>query len=313
MAGSGPFNAYVDVPTLLAAAPSIPTGGLLGCNTQLSAATLAGVTALPVLASANCSPSQLVYILDGSNTEIVQASASTPTPDATHITLASATTLPHSAGASVSTAGVQGALAQTILQASGWLEGYCQQGTPGDRGLLSKSRTEKLRMPTTRAYVDSWGSLVVRPRYFPVTAVAALALQYNASASMALDPTQIMLEGTERSFTVPILKAPGGTVGNLALLYGPPVDRGDQGWVNLTYTAGYSWPNLPWDLQSAAIFAAQEFLSYLLNPTGAAIIRQGDMMLVQRQRGSGGKESSIHGLFMSQATILLEPFRQHFI
>lgn len=317
MAGNGPFNAYIDVATFLASAPSAATSGILGANTSLASASAVGASTLTVDSSQGVTPGQPLYLFDGPNTEIVRADPTNPTPTATSIALAtgSTTRFAHSAGVNVATGGPRLSLPQFILQACGWVENYCQQGVMGDRSLLSHSRTERLRMPSTRAKIDPWYSLAVRPRAFPISAVTALAIDFGAGATQTLDTSAIELDATGRSFVLPYVQPLGLSqgVGALALLSGPPVLRGDQAWCVVTYTAGFVWPNLPWNLQTATCLATQEYLAALQNPTGAAMIRQGDVQISQRLRGSGGKESSAYGLFMSQAMYLLEELRNTFI
>ena len=314
MAGNGPINAYCDVPTFLMSAPGIsPSAGLLGANARLTTASLVGATSLTVDTSIGVTPGQYVFVLDGPNTEIVRADVVNPTPTGTTITiLAPGTQLAHAIGTNITTGGSRGALGQLILQASGWVENFCQQGVAGDRGLFSVARTEKLRMPSTRAKIDPWQSLSVRPRHFPITAITTVSLEWEGGAAQSYDLSTIEIDASARSFVLPQFKGLTNP-GSIDALYGPPLLPGDQGWCNVTYTAGFTWPNLPWDFQTAVMLAVQEFMAYQQNPTGAALVKQGDVMIQQRLRGSGGKESSINGLFLSQATVMLQSYRNMFV
>lgn len=317
MAGSGPLRAYIDLPTLLGSAPSIATALVLGANTRFASSAIAGAASLTVESTLGILPGQDIYLFDGPNTEIIRADPTNPTPTATSIALASGVTtqFAHSAGVNVATGGARGSLPQMIIQASAWIENYCQQGILGDRSLFSHSHSERLRMPSTRAKIDPWYSLAVRTRAFPVESVTSLTLDFGAGVTMSLDATQVKIDATGRSFVLPYVQAVGSTsgVGALALLSGPPIARDEQGWLEVVYVAGFTWPDLPWNLQTATSLATQEYLAAIQNPTGAAEIRQGDTMILQRQRGSGGKETSIYGLFMSQAMALLDEYRNTFV
>lgn len=312
--GQGPFNAYTDIQSLrLARAPALDYQSYLGASTVLSAPTTVGGTTLTVTSSAGVDAGQMVFILDGAQSEIVFSDPTAPTPSETSITIqAPGCQFIHAPMTDVSTAGPSGALALTIRQASAYLENYCQQGTIGDRGLLTKTRTERLRMPTTRAMIDPSYALSVRPRSLPIQSVSALSIEYAPGAAFTLDPSQIEMDSTARSFRVPVMTPLGGGPISAQLIDFAPVGRGDQAWCVLTYVAGVSWTTMPWDLQMACEFIAQEFLAYAENPTGAAMLREGGVQVMQRLRGSGGKESSIDSLIMSQAKTLLEAYRNQF-
>ncbi|MGE5335290.1 MAG: hypothetical protein ACM3N4_11360, partial [Nitrososphaerota archaeon] len=147
------MSAYLDVPGYLRAAANQETASLLGLNTTLGGATTlaAGAVSLPVTASAGWAAGPL-WLLDGPYSEVVQVTGSA---DSTHLTLAAPGTLwPHAPGVSASQAGASGSLAEAILRASAWMEGYCQQGTSPDRSLYAISRTEQWGMPGTRAWID---------------------------------------------------------------------------------------------------------------------------------------------------------------
>ncbi len=168
-------SAYLDVPGYLRAATNQETASLLGLNTALGGATTlaAGAVSLPVASSSGWAAGSL-WLLDGPWSEVAQVTGSA---DSTHVTLAApGTRWPHTPGISVSQAGVAGSLAETILRASAWLEGYCQQGTTADRSLYALSRTEQWGMPGGRAWIDRDVIAVVRPGHFPVQSVSALTL-----------------------------------------------------------------------------------------------------------------------------------------
>src|SRR5689334_11670331 len=161
-------SAYLDVLGYLRAATNQETASLVGLNTTLGGAITLVAVSLPVAASAGWSVGP-IWLLDGPWSEVVQV---TGLADSTHLTLAAPGTLcPHAPGISVSQAGAAGSLAETILRASAWMEGYCQQGTATDRSLYALSRTEQWGMPGGRAWIDRDVIAVVRSGHFPVQSV----------------------------------------------------------------------------------------------------------------------------------------------
>ena len=146
-------SAYLDVPVYLRAATNQETVSLLGLNATLvgAASLAAGAVSLTVSSSAGWVAGPL-WLLDGPWSEVAQVTGSV---DATHLTLAApGTRWPYAPGISLSQAGATGSLAEVILRASAWIEGYCQQGTATDRSLYALSRTEQWDMPGARAWLD---------------------------------------------------------------------------------------------------------------------------------------------------------------
>jgi len=302
------LNCYLDVPGFLASQPAQSLASILGGNTTLTASVLLGATSLPVGTTAGFQAGTLVYLLDGPNTEIVFAATPPYTTSGTLLLTAPGCAYAHGPNVSVSSGGTMGALGDTLLAASSWVEEYCQQGSPQARGFFATSRTEKLTMPTTRAYIDRAYGLMLRPHWFPVTAVSAVSIEASPGVGVSFDPTQAEFDTGGMSIAVPQLAPlpPGGYPNLGAFTFYP---RGAQMWANLTYTAGFPVGQLPWNFLRAVSFVAREYLAYARNPTGAAIIRQGDVMLVQRLKGSGGKETSGDTIFMVQARQLLQPYK----
>jgi hypothetical protein len=286
---------YVDVPGYLRAATNLETASLLGLNTTLGgAATLAaGATTLPVVSSAGWVAGPL-WLLDGPWSEIVRVTGSA---DSTHLTLAApGTTWPHAPGVSASQAGVAGALADAILRASAWIEGYCQQGTPADRSLYAVSRTERWGMPGGRAWIDRDTIAVIRPGHFPVQSVGALTLDQGEWGMSALDVAQARLPADGRLIEVPLL------VGGDPLL---ALSRSRHAWIEVTYVGGVTPGALPYDLAQACIWITSELLAERRNPTGAAHIRQGKFELQARPWGDRSGDSTL----LLQAKAALEPYR----
>lgn len=299
-------GAYIDIPTLLAMGLGLDISGLVGLNTVLSSPAIIGATTLNVVSSGGLLPNQPVYILDGSTSEIVFAASSNPTPTESSITIqAPGLTYTHSANVSISSPGPSGNLAQVILMASGWIENECKQGTALlGRSLFSASRTERLRMPSTRAYITTAGALEVRPHFFPVTAVSSVAVETAPGSSDTISASQLELDATGRLVTFPVTQT-----SSTSIIWGPPVNRRTQAWCVVTYTAGLTAGALPWDFQQAVGFAVQEFAgAYPQNPTGAVSIRQESVEVVQRLAGGQGMQS-VNGIFLAQACEMLRNYR----
>ena len=297
MAASMGYSAYLDVPGYLRAATNQETASLLGLNTTLAGAgTLAaGMVSLPVVGSTGWAAGP-VWLLDGPWSEVAQVTGSA---DSTHLTLAAPGTLwPHAPGVSVSQAGAGGSLAEAILRASAWMEGYCQQGTSADRSLYALSRTELWGMPGARAWIDRDGIAVVRPGHFPVQSVSALTLDQGECGSLTLDAAQARLAGDGRLIEIPLLT---GTDPLLAL------SRSQRAWVSVTYSGGVTPGALPYDLAQACIWITSELLAQRRNPSGAALIRQGKFELQARPWGDHSGDSTL----LLQAKAALAPYRIH--
>jgi hypothetical protein len=290
-------SAYLDVPGYLRAATNQETASLLGLTTTLGGAVTlaAGALSLPVLASAGWAAGPL-WLLDGPWSEVVQVTGSA---DSTHVTLSTpGTRWPHQPGISASQAGSAGALAKTILRASGWMEGYCQQGTSTDRSLFALSRTEQWGMPGARAWIDRDTILVIRPGHFPVQSVSALTLDRAECGISTLDVTQARLPAAGRIIEVPLL------AGIEPLL---TLSRSRRAWISVTYTGGVTPGALPYDLAQACVWVTSELLAERRNPSGAARIRQGQFEMQARPWGDRSGDSTL----LLQAKAALEPYRVH--
>ncbi len=298
-------SAYLDVPAFLRAAVNLETASLLGLNTTVGGggATVAGAITLPVVASAGWAAGPL-WLLDGPSSEVVQV---TGAPDATHLTLAApGTRYAHAPGVSASQGGSGGALADVVLRASAWIEGYCQHGAdPTDRSLFALSRSERWGMPSARASLDRDGVLVVRPGHFPVQSVAAVAVELGQGQSLALDATQVELPASGRVVEVPYLLGAGVTAGLPFLLQATGLSRARRQWVTLTYTGGLTPGALPYDVQLACVWVTSALLAERRNPTGAARVHTGKFELEARLRGDTSGDS----ILLLQAKRALDPYR----
>jgi hypothetical protein len=290
-------SAYLDVPGYLRAATNQETASLLGLNTALGGAVslAAGAISLPVGSSAGWVAGPL-WLLDGPWSEVAQVTGSV---DATHLTLAApGTRWPHAPGISLSQAGVAGSLAEVIMRASAWMEGYCQQGISADRSLYALSRTEQWDMPGTRALLDRNMVAVVRPGHFPVQSVSALTLDQGEYGTLTLDVAQARLPSDGRLIEVPLM------AGGDPLL---ALSRSRSAWLNVTYTGGVTPGALPYDLAQACIWMTSELLAERRNPSGAARIRQGKFEMQARPWGDRSGDSTL----LLQAKAALEPYRAH--
>jgi hypothetical protein len=217
----------------------------------------------------------------------------TGSADSTHLTLAApGTRFAHAPGVSVSQAGAAGSLAELLLRASAWIEGYCRQGALAtDRSLFALSRGERWELPGTRALLDRDAALTVRPGHFPVQSVASLAIELGQGQSLALDVSQVELPADGRLIEAPYLLATPPVQGQSPLLETLGLSRARRQWVTLTYAGGIPIGGVPYDLQQAYIWVASDLLAVRRNPSGAALVRQGKFELQARPRADTSGES----------------------
>lgn len=307
-------SSYIDIPFFQSVAMGADVLDYLGGNSVLNAPVTANATSLSVTNLAGFTAGQAIYLLDGPNSEIVFASPTVPIPlsGAGSITLTTGVVNAHAINVSVSSAGTQGALAALMIAASAWAENYCQQGNPSDHSLFQKTRSDNYELGTTRTYLDPNYTLVIRPHFFPVTAVTAISLEQSPGLTVTLDPTGVELDSRQRLIMLPIIQHLGSIIGNPWVLNDAWLTREDQGWCRLTYTAGFAANALPFDLQQAVVWTTQEFMGYSQNPTGAAQFRHGDTWITQRLRGRD-VESTADGVFLMQARILLQRYRAEYV
>ena len=290
-------SAYLDIGDYLRAPTNQETASLLGLNTMLTGAVTAGALTLPVASSSGWAAGP-IWLLDGPWAEVAQV---TGAPDGATLTLAAPGTLQaHAAGVSVSQAGSAGALAETILRASAWVENYCRQGAPGDRSLFALPRVERWGLPGPRAWLEPDGALVVRPGHFPIQSVTALSVETSPGAALALDVTQVELPSDGRMIELPST-ALSGVAHSL-----PGLARGRRAWVSLSYTGGPAAPGaLPYDLRQACLWVVSDLLAQRRNPTGAAAVRMGRFELQARPRTDPSGDS----LLLIQAKAALQAYR----
>lgn len=298
------LSAYIDVPRYQRTAAGQEIASLLGLATTTNGATQpAGTTAL-VVASSTSWAAGPAWILDGPTSEVVTVTGSA---DGTHLTLAApGTQFSHAAGVSISQAGAAGCLAETILDASSWIENYCQQGTAAtDRSLFAVARTERWGMPTMRAHLDRDTVLRIMPGHFPVQSVSSVTIEFGQGQSLTLDATQAELDTMGRTVEVPYLTQGGVSIGAQMFLDMQGVSRSRRQWAVVTYTGGFTAGSVPYDVQRACEWVVSDLLSQRQNPTGAAEISLGKRRIVQRQRGDTIGDS----ILLLRAHDILQPYR----
>lgn len=291
-------SAYLDIGDYLRAATNQETTSLLGLNTTLTGGVAAGALTLPVASSVGWAAG-LVWLLDGPWAEVAQV---TGAPDGATLTLAApGLAQAHAAGVSVSQAGPAGALAETLLRASAWVENHCRQGVPGDRSLFALPRMERWALPGPRAWLEPDGSLVARPGRFPIQAVTALSIETSPGAALALDVTQIELASDGR-----LIELPAATLSGVGATRALGLTRGARAWLSLSYTGGPATPGAtPYDLRQACIWVASDLLGQRRNPTGAAAVRMGGFELQARPRADPTGDS----LLLIRAKAALQAYR----
>lgn len=297
MSATPTTNAYLDIGDVLRAGINQETASLLGLSTTLTASVAAGATSLNVASSAGWAAGP-VWLLDGPSSELAQVTAA---PTGATLTLAApGAQQAHAAGVSVSQAGTAGALAETILRASAWIENYCRQGAPGDRSLYALARVERWGVPGPHAWFEPDGALVVRPGHFPLQALTALTIETAPGVSLALDSAQIETPSGGRLIEAPASAFTGAGMGNVGL------SQSSRAWVSLSYTGGPATPGaVPYDLRQACLWVVSELLGQRRNPTGAATVRMGGFELQARPR----VDPSADSILLTQAKAALQAYR----
>jgi hypothetical protein len=304
------FSVYTDVPDLLAnlSIPAVEVASLVGLNTTLSVGVSLGATALSVgsVSGAPTSGTFTAYILDASGaSERVSASVS-----GSALSVPAGTLAAHSAGVSVSSAGVGGCLADVIQRASAKLEAICKQGPEGgSKSLWQASRTETLSGPNQyRAAIDHNQVFTIKPYRFPIISVSGVSLQIGAQASSALDTSFLVIPDGARTLSLP---APNLLTSSAQTVLTQRWPRNVPFWITLTYVggpcAGPTLDTVPSDIREALYLLVLDYLGFRVNQYGMTMVRRGDVSYTHaaHTRGDAGAE----GLFTSQAKSLLEPYR----
>lgn len=257
-----------------------------------------GATTLPLTTPTNAALNLYdeVVIFDGPASEIVTVAATAP-QGGTSLTI-SATQYAHAAGIAVCSDGPQGALAQSIIDASAALEAYCRQ--PMFQTLYSN---EKLPLRTTRAMITRDCRVLIRPRRAPVQSVSALALLLDATVTYTLDAAQCQIDSEGWLVAVAQVNPTGSSQ---AYYVRTPIAQTTPGLAQISYTAGFAPAVLPGEIRRAAILLTSDLLADRRNPTGAAEVQQGKQHLVTRLRGDTSGDS----VLTMRAHKYLDPYRQ---
>jgi|SRR5579875_615429 hypothetical protein len=294
-------NTYIDPFAYLRAAPGLDTATVIGNLCRVSTNVSAGATSIslstPLVSQLN--QYDQVYIFDGANSEIVTVTAQANALTST-ITV-SATIFAHSAGTPICSDGIKGSLASMIWNASADLEAYCRQPL-----LQASYSNEMLPLRSMRAAVTRDYTLMLRPKRFPVTAISAATLVLTET-TVNLDVSKADIDADAQVVQFLDMTSTGGASGTPFWgIFSPPARQTTPGYVQITYSAGYTYGALPYDVRQAAIWLTSDLLADRRNPTGAAEVGLGKSRVVTRLRG----DTSGLSLLALRAYRNLEPYRQ---
>lgn len=266
------MNIYIDAYIYRRAVTGLETASLIGNIGKTTIATLAGAMTWPVGPATTVTLSMFdqITIFDGDTSEVAQAATSVAVGAST-IPLLQPLQYAHGQYTTFCTDGVLGSLADSIVEASNWVENLCQQS------LFQQSYSgETLKLPSMRASINNRQKLVFRPRHFPVLTETGLIIESSNSNPVSYDASQIVLDGAKQVVTVPMLISAGGGSGSGQSLYAVTPSRQDELFLNITYTAGYTPDQMPGDVRDSAVMLTSEIIARRQNPTGANILGLGD-------------------------------------
>lgn len=259
---------------------------LLGNSLRFSAIGHVGDTTLnntPTL-TVQLNPYDRVTIFDGPNTEVVVVAAQANVGSSSFTIQSPGLQYQHAAGIPLCSDGVLGSLADQLVNASSDLEDICNQS------VFQQTWTgEVLALPSMQASIDTQSMLVFRPKHYPVTAVSAMQLNAIQAQPLVLDPTQVFIDVNQQIVKVPVLNA----TGPVSQVYFPQqsLNRTQQQWLTISYTAGFAPASLPGEIIDAACLLVAEILARRQNPTGADQIDFADKRLITTLRGDMSGES----------------------
>ncbi len=264
------------------------TATLLGALANLPSAAIVGATSLVVDQPGSFSANILVTISDGANTENVLclgvgSTALTVTP----------LQFAHAAGTCVSAPGSLGSVADTLADASAWIDNYCQRSFYG--GTITE---------TAALIVDVEGRIALRPRNPPATALSALSVTLADGTALNVDLSQSIAQIAPGGRSVAVLPFVSGS--GLLPPLGPYLSRTAVGQVTYTYQGGYS--SIPADVVRACVELTSDLLANRYNPSGAAELVIGKRRTVTRLRGDMSGES----ILVKRALGLLDAYRRKF-
>ena len=276
------------------------TASLIGNLGRLSTTLTAGQTTMSVVPNLAVTLSQydLVTIFDGANSEVVTVGAAGASGGTSSVPI-SAAQFTHAAGTVYCSDGTLGSLSEAITIASGMVEDICFQS------LMQANYTDTLNLRTMNAAITNEGIISIQPRHFPVTAVSAITLETSVNSIFTIDVTQAIIETRQRLVNVPVVsQVINGQPTTMSLR--PPLNQSASGFANITYTAGFTYANLPWTVKQACILLTSLSLSDRVNPTGAAQYQSGKVNTQVYLRGDTSAESSL----FKRAEGLLELYKR---
>lgn len=290
-------NTYIDIYDYTRSTSGLEYQSLIGNQARFTVAQTSGVTALTVPAvgtgsiTVPLSMFDRISIFDGSATEVVQVGAAGAAVGATSIPLLAGTALQynHAVGVAWCSDGVQGSLADQIVDASSWIENVgCNQS------LLATTYTnEVLYAPSMRASINNERVLHFRPRHWPVTAISALSISTTVNTTVNYDVSQVIIDSDKQVCSVPLLIVTSNGQGSLPYVLPVTISRQQSIYITLTYTAGYAYSALPGDLREAAILITSDFLAKRHNPGGFAQVVSGGVNITAEIRGDLSGESML--------------------
>lgn len=253
-----------------------PTGNetatLVGNSLRLSHPVAVGDTAIFVTpnTTVQLNAYDQITIFDGPYSEVVTVGATVGVGSASFQIASPGFQFAHVSGVPMCSDGTGGSLSQTIINASEEVESICRQP------LLQAVYTETYSLQSMQASLDAIGTLNVRTTKNPVTSVASALLTTDVASGQAIAVTNVKYQGQ----VVSIVGAGGS------------IPRCTNGFIDLTFTAGFVYAALPQKIKQACIWLTSELLSDRINPTGAAIDMQGKIHTQYRLKDE--KKSSLY-------------------
>lgn len=295
-------NSYLSAHDYRRATTGQEIASILGNLLRIGPGAVAqGATNLPVTPNTTIALNAYdpVTIFDGSSTEVVQVGSAGAVVGSPSIPLLSGVQFGHVAGTSCCSDGVEGSLAEAILEGSAEVERICRQP------LLLATYTDLLPLLSMRAAVDNGSRLLLRPRQSPAASVSAITIYFTPNSTLALNTSQATIDSTGKTIDISALDTVQSGNNNALYLLNY-LDNATPGDVGVTYTAGFAYLSLPLYIRRAAVLLVSDVLSDRLNPAGAALTRQGQLQQETYLRGDLSGESAL----WKRARKLLQPVIQ---
>lgn len=272
MTTTGPFTAYLDVPTFHEMPNGADYDDMCTGNALLTIANIVGDTVLTVGTLATTFAPGYAYLFDGSFSEVVTISA----VGSTTLTLSTPLVNSHAVGANVAQGPMDTGLPQSnslpnaIWVASGWIENYTQ------RVLALATHT----LENSPLLIDKDGFLIVKVYEWPVQSFTSIrVVMANGKTFDTMDPTQMQPEKGERlwTYTGPAGQYCPGFPYNL---------RSQRGWVQATYVAGHN--PMKRGVVEACHLRTLSTVNRRDNYLGASAVQIDHTRIEQRLRGDDG-------------------------